>query len=61
MKDDNPCNGCVPPKRNIYCHANCKEYKDWKADLDKKNKEIRDKRKLENDLLSSIYRQKKSK
>lgn len=20
------CNGCVPPKRNPYCHATCEDY-----------------------------------
>ena len=25
------CNGCVPPKRNPYCHGTCEEYKKEKA------------------------------
>lgn len=32
--NDNPCHHCVPPKRNEWCHATCKEYIDWKANLD---------------------------
>jgi hypothetical protein len=25
-----PCNGCVPPKRTIWCHSNCPDYDDWR-------------------------------
>ena len=29
MRNDCPCNGCVPPKRTVTCHSTCKEYKIW--------------------------------
>jgi hypothetical protein len=31
---DSPCRYCVPPKRNEWCHETCKEYADYRADLD---------------------------
>ena len=31
----NCCNGCVPPKRNPYCHGTCPEYEKAKAKHDK--------------------------
>ena len=31
LYDDNPCKGCVAPKRHLGCHATCKEHADWKA------------------------------
>lgn len=31
---DSPCRYCVPPKRNEWCHRTCKEYADYRADLD---------------------------
>lgn len=31
---DSPCRYCTPPKRNERCHGVCKEYADWKADID---------------------------
>jgi hypothetical protein len=24
-----PCDGCVPPKRQLHCHSTCKDYIDW--------------------------------
>ena len=39
-----PCDGCVFPKRKMYCHSHCKEYKEWAAEeqekKDKKRAEI---------------------
>ena len=29
------CNGCVPPKRNPYCHGSCQEYMAEKAEYDR--------------------------
>lgn len=29
-----PCRYCTPPKRREGCHGTCKEYIDWRADLD---------------------------
>lgn len=31
---DTPCRDCVPPKRQEGCHGRCKEYIDWRVDLD---------------------------
>ena len=30
-----PCKGCEPPKRKLYCHSHCKEYKEWVEPLEK--------------------------
>ena len=38
-----PCNGCVEPKRRFNCHAMCKEYKQYQADV----KKYREKKQLE--------------
>lgn len=29
------CNGCLPPKRNPWCHGSCPEYAEEKAAHDK--------------------------
>lgn len=31
---DSPCRYCTPPKRNEWCHGTCKEYADYKVNLD---------------------------
>ena len=33
------CKGCVPPKRTPYCHSDCPEYTQEKADRDRKKAE----------------------
>lgn len=34
-----PCDGCVAPKRKMYCHSHCKEYTEWAiAEQEKKEK-----------------------
>ena len=33
------CKGCVPPKRNPYCHSNCPEYIAEKEAYDKRKAE----------------------
>lgn len=43
MSKDNCCHGCVPPKRNPYCHTYCPEYAAQSA----ANAERRDKRNAE--------------
>lgn len=44
------CNGCLPPKRNGYCHTYCKDYIDEKAaDAEKKAAENA-KKKTNNDI-----------
>lgn len=44
MINDNPCKFCVPPKRTPTCHALCKEYINWRKELNKINSKIREKR-----------------
>lgn len=48
------CNGCLPPKRNGYCHTCCKEYIAEKA-ADEEKKAAADARKKTN---HDIYAQK---
>ena len=31
-----PCDGCMPPKRHQYCHANCPDYPEWVAEQKRK-------------------------
>ena len=34
------CRGCVPPKRNPYCHGNCPEYVKEKAAYEARKAEV---------------------
>lgn len=40
---ENPCKYCVAPERYLGCHDNCKKYKKWRAELDKRKSVIREK------------------
>lgn len=31
---DNPCNGCVPPKRHLGCHDRCPDRAEWLGELE---------------------------
>ena len=42
IRDGCPCGECV--KRSAHCHANCEEYGAWRAELDKANLDLREKR-----------------
>jgi hypothetical protein len=44
------CYGCVPPKRNPYCHSTCQEYIAEKAEHEK----IKAKHDRENDITGAI-------
>lgn len=46
------CNGCLPPKRNAYCHTYCKEYIDEKAAEDEKNAAANAKKKTRHDIYA---------
>ena len=35
-----PCKGCVPPKRNEYCHSNCEEYLEYSKKVEAEKEEI---------------------
>jgi hypothetical protein len=35
------CKECEPPKRHSGCHATCPEYRDERAELDRRNEEHR--------------------
>lgn len=48
------CDGCLPPKRNAYCHTTCPEYKAEKAALDEQNAAATAKKKTN----QNIYAQK---
>lgn len=47
-----PCKHCPPEKRviDIYCHSKCKEYKEWRAQKDMENAEIRRQKKVDNGI-----------
>lgn len=34
-----PCEFCVAPKRHIGCHSSCKDYKDFRAEVDRENEQ----------------------
>ena len=36
-----PCEFCVPPKRYSGCHSSCKEYKDFRVELNRENEQKR--------------------
>lgn len=38
---DNPCQGCVPPRRHLYCHDRCPDRALWLADLEKKREYLK--------------------
>lgn len=39
--NDNPCRYCTPPKRQEGCHGTCKEYIDYRVNVDAKAKKKR--------------------
>lgn len=47
------CKGCVPPRRNPYCHSNCPEYIAEKEDYDKKMAEFKKKEDVSRAIQSS--------
>lgn len=42
IRNDNPCLKCKQPKRHPGCHDKCKEYKEWKAEIERVNQNRRD-------------------
>ena len=51
------CQGCVPPKRHVGCHATCKEYIEDKKAWEEEKKQIK-----ENNMKTpraSLYEQNK--
>ena len=50
------CNGCVPPKRNPYCHANCNEYKEQKEKHEQERAILEQKKKVESGLTSQAIK-----
>lgn len=49
----NCCKGCVPPKRNPYCHSTCQEYIAEKAEYERIRDEHNDKYKVERAIYLS--------
>ena len=47
------CNGCVPPKRNPYCHGSCPEYLAEKAEYDRLMAADAEKRMIGNAIYSN--------
>ena len=43
VKVEFACRNCVPPKRHLGCHADCKEYKDTKSELESRKEEVKKK------------------
>lgn len=60
----NCCKGCVPPKRNPWCHGCCPEYLKEKAQHDEKKAEEDRRKRIEHGLNSQcvegIYRANKA-
>lgn len=50
------CNGCVPPKRNPYCHATCEDYIREKAEHEAKMEEDRKIRTVRSGLIQEQFR-----
>lgn len=50
------CNGCVPPKRNPYCHSYCPDYIKEKAENDAKRDEDFKRRSIRNGLIQQQQR-----
>lgn len=46
------CNGCLPPKRNGYCHTYCKEYIDEKAADEEKKAAANARKKTNHDIYA---------
>ena len=47
------CNGCVPPKRNPYCHGYCPEYAGEKAADDAEKADYKKNQAISNGIYSS--------
>ena len=47
------CNGCVPPKRNPYCHGSCPEYLAEKAEYDRQKAAYDEKQRIDNAIYSN--------
>ena len=47
---DNPCFGCVEPKRHVGCHATCSDGKTYRKKLDEENEKIRKQKDIANDF-----------
>ena len=54
----NCCNGCVPPKRNPYCHCegNCPEWEAAREKHDKDKAEVDRKKAVQNGLIAQALR-----
>ena len=46
MRQSSPCKYCTT-KRSMTCHSTCKEYIEWKADLDNDNQIAHDEKSKE--------------
>ena len=42
MKLEPRCKNCLPPERHPGCHSECKWYKEWKEEYDKRKKREKD-------------------
>ena len=49
-----PCRGCVAPRRHSTCHPFCKEYIEWKEQLNSENE--KEKAEKENERMFSNFR-----
>ncbi len=50
------CNGCVPPKRNPWCHGTCPEYADEKAQNDMEKAAANRKKEIECGLIAQTLK-----
>ena len=49
------CNGCVPPKRNGYCHTYCEEYLAEKAEHERQKAVDDQKRDVKTGLIRQTF------
>lgn len=54
MKNNCPCDGCVPPKRHTHCHEKCPDHDKWRKKEDEKASMIR-KKKQEEGVLTGYH------
>lgn len=53
-----PCNGCVPPKRQIHCHSTCpdyKEFRDWTDSVKQTKDKILDEERFYNTVTRKRF------
>lgn len=55
-----PCYGCIPPKRNGYCHSTCNEFIEWQK-KDREERAVIQNAKRKTSLINNDVRYRHSK